>query len=88
MMMYEQLTNNYLPGPQLVASNYVPGTVRTITVAGANLFELALKYLGRAQDWNRIAALNDLWDPVVIGVVTLKIPPYDIRAGNGGILGI
>lgn len=60
-------------------------SLRTITVAGANLFQLAAQYLGDATQWNRIAQLNGLSDPVVEGVVTLKIPP--VGAGNGGVLG-
>lgn len=62
-------------------------SVRTITVAGANLFQLASQYLGRADQWNRIAALNGLTDFIVTGVATLKIPPVDTNGGNGGILG-
>jgi nucleoid-associated protein YgaU len=82
-----------IPGPTLAASSYIPGTVRTITVAGANLFKVAQQYLGDATQWNRIAALNpdvlgDGCDPVVTGVVTLRIPPYDPNAGNGGVLGL
>ena len=62
--------------------------IKTITVAGGNLFQLSSQYLGRAEDWNRIAALNGLTDFLITGVVTLKIPPVDKNAGNGGILGI
>lgn len=62
-------------------------TVRTVTVAGGNLFALAATYLGDASQWNRIAALNGLSDFVLTGVTTLKIPPYDATAGNGGVLG-
>lgn len=61
--------------------------VRTIQVAGANLFQLAALYLGDATQWNRIAALNGLTDFLVTGVTTLQIPPVDKGAGNGGILG-
>lgn len=61
---------------------------KTITVAGGNLFQIAAQYLGDATHWNRIAALNGLTDFLITGVVTLKIPPADKRAGNGGILGI
>lgn len=60
-------------------------TLQTVTVAGANLFILAAKRLGDATQWNRIAELNGLTDPVVLGVVTLKIPP--LGPGNGGVLG-
>jgi hypothetical protein len=66
------------------------GGPRTINVVGANLFCLAAQYLGDTTQWNRIAAINDLWDPVLpLGTpMTLKIPPVDSSAGNGGILGI
>ena len=57
----------------------------TVKVAGGNLFSLALQYLGDATQWNRIAKLNGLSDPVLTGLVTLKIPAPDPSAG-GGIL--
>ena len=59
--------------------------VQTITVVGGNLFALAAQYLGDATQWNRIAQLNGLSDPVIVGQMTLKIPP--IGQGNGGVLG-
>ncbi len=59
--------------------------MQTATVAGGNLYQLALQYLGDATQWNRIAALNNLTDPVISGVVTLTIPSVDPNAG-GGIL--
>jgi nucleoid-associated protein YgaU len=62
-------------------------TLKTVMVAGGNLFALAAKELGDATQWNRIAALNGILDPMIIGVVTLTIPPVDANAGNGGILG-
>lgn len=61
-------------------------TARSITVAGGNLFQIASAYLGDATQWNRIAALNGLIDPVLTGVVTLSLPPFDPGAGNGGVL--
>ena len=60
--------------------------VRTITVAGGNLFRIALDELGDATQWNRIASLNGLQDPWLTGLMTLKIPPVNPNAG-GGILG-
>lgn len=62
-------------------------TAKTVTVAGGNLFALAAQYLGDATQWNRIAALNGLTDPILTGVNTIKLPPIDKSAGNGGILG-
>jgi hypothetical protein len=57
--------------------------MRTITVAGGNLFELALLYLGDATQWNRIAEVNGLTDPMLSGVTTLQIPSVDTAAGGG-----
>jgi hypothetical protein len=70
-----------------------PANLRTVTVAGGNLFQLAAQYLGDAQQWNRIASLNGLWDPMIVGVVTLLIPPVipnllEINPNmGGGVLG-
>lgn len=61
-------------------------TAQSITVAGGNLFQIASVYLGDATQWNRIAALNGLTDPKLVGVFTLQLPPFDASAGNGGIL--
>jgi hypothetical protein len=56
----------------------------TITVAGGNLFAIAAQQLGDATQWIRIAQLNNLNDPVLVGIVTLLIPPLD-PAATGGI---
>lgn len=63
-------------------------TAQSITVAGGNLFAVASVYLGDATQWNRIAALNGLTDPMLTGVVTLLLPPFNPEAGNGGILDV
>ncbi|CAH2603220.1 conserved protein of unknown function [Rhodovastum atsumiense] len=64
-------------------------SAKTITVAGGNLFRIAAEELGDATQWDRIARLNGLWDPMLTGVVTLRIPA---PAGEGqttdGILGL
>ena len=57
--------------------------MRTITVAGGDLYRLALQDLGDATQWNRIAQANGLADPVLTGLVTLRIPPADATAGGG-----
>jgi nucleoid-associated protein YgaU len=57
--------------------------MRTITVAGGNLFRIAAEQLGDATQWLRIAQLNALSDPNLIGVVTLLIPDVDPNAGGG-----
>ena len=62
-------------------------SVQTITVAGGNLFQIAAQYLGDASQWNRIAALNGMTDPMLTGLTTLTLPPVSKSAGNGGILG-
>ena len=57
--------------------------MNTATVAGGDLFRLALRFLGDATQWNRIAALNGLSDPVLKGLVTLQLPAVDAAAGGG-----
>lgn len=57
--------------------------MRTVTVAGGNLFRIAAEQLGDATQWNRIARLNGLSDPVLVGVVVLKLPAQDASAGGG-----
>lgn len=57
--------------------------MNTTTVAGGDLFRLALQYLGDATQWNRIAALNGLNDPILAGIVMLQLPAVDPTAGGG-----
>ena len=57
--------------------------MKVVTVAGDNLFRLALTQLGDATQWNRIAKLNGLSDPVLAGLITLKLPAADAKAGGG-----
>jgi hypothetical protein len=57
--------------------------MRTIQVAGGNLFRVAAAYLGDATQWVRIAQLNGLSDPMLSGVVTLRLPTVDKSAGGG-----
>ncbi len=57
--------------------------MKTIIVAGGNLFALAAKYLNDATQWNRIAVANGLTDPVLSGVTTLVIPAVNANAGGG-----
>lgn len=65
-----------------------PNTITTMTIAGGNLMKIASQVYGDATQWSRIAAQNGLWDFIVVGTVTLQIPPPNPNAGNGGILGI
>jgi hypothetical protein len=48
--------------------------MRTITVVGGNLFRIASEQLGDAAQWDRIARLNGLKDPMLTGVVVLRMP--------------
>lgn len=57
--------------------------MRTILVAGTDLFTVAAQELGDATQWYRIAALNDLDDPMVFGLTTLQIPDLDASATGG-----
>ena len=57
--------------------------MKTVTLAGGNLFQLAATELGDATQWIRIAQLNGLSDPMLSGVVTLLIPDQDSNAGGG-----
>ena len=57
--------------------------MKTITVAGDNLFRIAAVELGDATQWIRIAELNHVTDPVLTGVTTLLIPDFDPNAGGG-----
>jgi hypothetical protein len=57
--------------------------MRSITVAGGNLFQIAAAQLGDATQWIRIAQLNNLTDPMLQGVVTLLLPARDANAGGG-----
>ena len=57
--------------------------MKTIIVAGGNLFQIAAAELGDATQWIRIAQLNGLSDPMLSSVVALQIPPIDPNAGGG-----
>ena len=57
--------------------------MRTITVTGGNLFQVAAQQLGDATQWIRIAQANGLSDPMLMGLVTLNIPARDSAAGGG-----
>jgi hypothetical protein len=57
--------------------------MKTIVIAGDNLFRIAAVHLADAAQWIRIAELNNLSDPMLAGVVTLLIPDIDPSAGGG-----
>jgi nucleoid-associated protein YgaU len=57
--------------------------MRSVTVSGGNLFQVAAALLGDATQWVRIAQLNKLSDPMLSGVTTLLIPDKNPAAGGG-----
>lgn len=57
--------------------------MKTIVVTGGSLFQIASEYLGDATQWIRIAQLNGLADPVLHGLVVLRLPEIDMTAGGG-----
>lgn len=57
--------------------------MKTITVAGGNLFQIAAQQLNDATQWIRIAQLNGIADPMLSGLLTLRIPDPDPTAGGG-----
>ncbi len=57
--------------------------MRTVVVAGTNLFALAAQELGDATQWYRIASLNGITDPMIFGLTTLLLPDLDSGATGG-----
>jgi len=57
--------------------------MKRVTMAGGNLFRLAMEQLGDATQWLRIAQLNNLSDPMLSGVVTLTIPEVRNDGASG-----
>jgi len=57
--------------------------MKSVTVVGGNLFHIAANELGDATQWIRIAQLNRISDPVLIGITTLVVPDSDPNAGGG-----
>ena len=57
--------------------------MQTVVVTGGSLFQVACDFLGDATQWNRIAQLNGLSDPMLQGLVTLRLPETDASAGGG-----
>jgi nucleoid-associated protein YgaU len=56
----------------------------TVVTAGGDLIAIAAAQYGQAQAWTTIAAANDLSDPVIQGVQTLKVPSTSDQ--NDGVL--
>jgi hypothetical protein len=63
----------------------VNSSVKTVTVSGGNLFDVAAKQYGDPTAWTVIAQANGLADPQLTGIVTLIIPPYS--GASAGVLG-
>ena len=57
--------------------------MRDITTTGGHLFRIAMEQLGDATQWIRIAQLNNIVDPWIDGVRTLRLPSIDPNAGGG-----
>ena len=57
--------------------------MNTITVAGDNLFRIDATRLADATQWIRIGELNNISDPILVGVTSLLIPDVDPSAGGG-----
>jgi hypothetical protein len=57
--------------------------MKTITVVGGNLFQIAAAELADATQWIRIAQLNNISDPLLSGIVTLVIPDVNQSVGGG-----
>lgn len=59
---------------------------RTVTVSSTNLFQVAADELGDALQWTRIARMNGLTDPFIVGIVELKLPTVDPSLDADGVL--
>ena len=54
-----------------------------VSPADVSLFHVAARELGDATQWNRIAALNGLSDPVITYTRLIQLPGVDPDAGGG-----
>ncbi|WP_315315586.1 hypothetical protein [Pantoea vagans] len=57
-----------------VNSGQAANGVRAVTLSGGNLYQVASEQYGDASLWTSIAEANDLADPQLSGIHTLKIP--------------
>ncbi len=60
--------------------------MRSITVAGTNLFKIAASTFGDATLWVYFAELNQIRDPFLPGVAVINVPSASSLQG-GGIVG-
>ena len=49
--------------------------IMKITVTDTNLFAVAAIWFGDATAWSLIASVNGLSDPMIIGTLTIQLPP-------------
>lgn len=63
----------------------INSSVRTITVPGGNLYDIASLEYGDATAWTLIAQANGLTDPQLSGITELTIPPYNGASGGVSI---
>lgn len=56
---------------------------KQITTVGGDLWHIAAQQLGDATQAIRIALLNGIWDPMLVGTVVLSIPPIDPTQTGG-----
>lgn len=73
----------WLLGRMTTNLGQVNSSVRTVTVGGGNLFDIAAKQYGDPTAWTLIAQANSLSDPTLSGISTLVIPPYTKNASGG-----
>lgn len=57
--------------------------MRELTVSATNLFRIAAEQFGDALQWILIARLNGISDPMIGGVITLKLPSANPRPSDG-----
>ncbi|MER5029665.1 hypothetical protein [Pantoea anthophila] len=57
-----------------VSSGHAASGVKAVTLSGGNLYQVASEQYGDASLWTSIADANDLTDPQLRGIHTLKIP--------------
>lgn len=69
------------PAPPVQAAGGGLGT--TVATMGGNLFAVAAKRLGDATQWYRVAQASGLSDPMLSGLVTLKIPDPILATSDG-----
>lgn len=55
----------------------------TVSASDKSLFHLAARFYGDATQWLLIAKANGLSGPIITGLMTLRIPPADPKAGGG-----